>query len=71
MSVTLSTTDPLEKVVAFYKKQLKEKDWELKTTTEMSQISMLDGEKEGRKLTVLISEKSDETSISLTVSKKQ
>jgi hypothetical protein len=72
ITVAFTVTDPAEKVVAFYKAQVREKGWDVKNSTEMSQLTMLDAEKNGRKLTVLISsEKPDQTSINLVVSKEK
>lgn len=66
-SLTLTTADSPEKVLAFYRGYFKQNGW--KTTTDRRQLSMLEGEKDGRKLGVLVSTKPDETSVQVTVTK--
>jgi hypothetical protein len=68
MSITLSTADSPEKVLAFYKAHFKDNGW--KTTADSPQLLLLKGEKEDRKLIVLVSERPKETSVQLVVSHK-
>ncbi len=70
-TVILTTTDPVQKVVAFYKGQLKEKRWTMRLSSETPQVSMLQGEKDGRTLAVFITETPQETSIQLAVVKEK
>ena len=71
MTVMFRTSDSLQKVVVFYKAQLKEKGWKIKTATDIPEASMLEGEKDGRKLTVWTAEQQDGTIINLVVSSKK
>jgi len=66
----LTTADPRQKVVAFYKDKMKENGWKSKSSTEMPQISMFEGEKSGRTMTALISEAPDGT-VQIALSNKE
>ncbi|MFZ1933886.1 MAG: hypothetical protein WCB27_18600 [Thermoguttaceae bacterium] len=57
--VILTTSDPRQKVVTFYNGKMKENGWKSKASTELPQMTMLQGEKSGRTMVVLISETSD------------
>ena len=71
MTVFLNTPDSLQKVGTFYKEQLKEKGWQIKPIPDTPKVLVLEGEKEGRKLTVFITENPKETVVQLVVSKKK
>jgi hypothetical protein len=71
ITVILSTTDSIQKVGAFYKGKLKDKGWKSNMASDAPQLSMLEGEKEGRKLVVFMIEKPEGTSIQLVVSNKK
>jgi hypothetical protein len=70
-TVILTTTDATSKVVAFYKGQLKEKGWTMRLSSDAPKVSLLQGEKEGRRLTALLTETSEGTGIQLTLVKKE
>jgi hypothetical protein len=69
-TVILTTSDPRQKVVAFYKDKMKENGWKSKSATDMPQVSMIEGEKAGRVMVVLISETSD-GKVQITLSSKE
>ena len=69
-AVLLTTNDSFQKTLTFYKGQLKEKGWKIKLSSDQSKVSFLQAEKEGRGLSVLITETSEGTGIQLTLVKK-
>jgi hypothetical protein len=70
-AVLLTTTDSLQKTLTFYKGQLKQNGWKIKLSSDAPKVSLLQGEKEGRGLTVLLTETAEGTGIQLTLVKKQ
>jgi hypothetical protein len=70
MMVVLKSADPLEKAKTFYDETLKKSGWKIENTLNTPAGTMVQGTKEGRTLTVLISTESDQTSIQLSVTKK-
>jgi len=67
MSITLNTTDSVEKVEAFYKKKLKEDGWKLDNAIKQPQF--LQATKKGRSLSVDIRAQSGKTTVCLTIAK--
>jgi hypothetical protein len=65
--VSLKTADSVKQAEAYYKEKLKDNGWEIKTSMNTEDGMMLQGQKKGHVLTVMVSGKSDETMIQLTV----
>jgi hypothetical protein len=68
--VLLNTSDSAAKVKAFYLEKMKENGWKIKIAATATD-TMLEGVKEDRKLTVLISKKSGGTQFSLTIAEEK
>jgi hypothetical protein len=68
--ISLTTSDEVSKVTAFYKKELEGQGWTLKNEMTMGKMSLIQGEKEGRVLNLTINQKENETSIALVVGTK-
>lgn len=66
--VLLDTSDSAAKVRAFYAETLKENGWKIKIDDIATDVR-IEGSKEGRKLTVLMSKKSGGAQFSLTLAK--
>jgi hypothetical protein len=64
--VLLNTSDSTARVKAFYLEKMKENSWKTTTAATATDV-MIEGVKEGRKLTVLISETSGGARFSLTL----
>jgi hypothetical protein len=71
MHVTLQTSDAAGKVSAFYKEQMKANGWEMKTTMDMPQGTMLAGEKGGQSLNAMVLSDDKATIVTLTVTKEK
>jgi hypothetical protein len=71
MHATLQTSDAADKVSAFYKEKMKANGWELKTTMDMGQGTMLVGLKAGQSLNAMIARGDKGTTVSLTVTKEK
>jgi hypothetical protein len=67
MQVMLKTTDSAQQAETFYKEKLKQGDWEIKSSMNTPQMTMLQGAKKGRILAIIISAESGQTMINLTV----
>jgi hypothetical protein len=67
MSITLNTPDAVKTILAFYKRHFKENGW--KTINDNPKYSMLEAEKEGRTLMLIVTAKTKETSVQLILSK--
>ena len=62
--VHMSVPAPAAELVKFYQDQLKEKGWEIQSTANMGDGSMLSAKKEGRQCTALvIKQDKDETAL--------
>jgi hypothetical protein len=70
-AVLLTTTDSLQKTLTFYKGQLKERGWKIKLSSDAPKVSLLQAEKEGRTLAVLLTETAEGAGIQLTLVKKE
>jgi hypothetical protein len=70
-TVLFTTPDSLKKAVTFYKSHLKENGWKIRMIADSPQVSLLEGEKEARSLTLLLTENSEGTGIQLTLMKKK
>ena len=68
--ISLTTSDEVSKVTAFYKKELEGQGWTLKNEMTMGNMSLLQGEKEGRVLNLTINQKENETAIAVVVGAK-
>ena len=68
--LSLATSDEVSKVTAFYKKELEEQGWTIKNEMAMGNMSLLQGEKEGRVLNLTINQKENETAIAVVVGTK-
>jgi hypothetical protein len=71
MTVALQTSDQADKVSAFYKEQMKAGGWEIKTTMDMPQGTMLMGEKGGQALHAMVVSDNKATTVTLTVTKEK
>ena len=65
--ISLSTSDDIEKVTAFYKKELVEQGWTIKNEMTMGAMSLIQAVKENRSLNLTVNKKDDETAVSLVV----
>ncbi len=68
--LSLATSDEVSKVTAFYKKELEGQGWTIKNEMAMGNMSLLQGEKEGRVLNLTINQKENETAIAVVVGTK-
>ena len=69
--VTLKSADPASKVVAFYKEKLKENGWEIETTMNTEEMSMVSGKKEKRTVMAMTNRDSGGSIVSLTVQQEK
>jgi hypothetical protein len=53
-SITMETTDPIDKITNFYKSELASKGWESKATMTMGAMTMLTAQKGNRQLVVQV-----------------
>jgi hypothetical protein len=67
MHVSLKTADPSTKVAAFYKEKLKAEGWEIETTMNTEDSSMVVGKKDKRSVAVVAGRDSDGSTVNLTV----
>mgnify|MGYP001817808801 FL=1 len=65
--ISLSTSDEIEKVTAFYKKELVEQGWTIKNEMTMGAMSLIQAEKEKRSFNLTVNKKDGETIVSLVV----
>jgi hypothetical protein len=65
--ISLTTGDEIEKVTAFYKKELTEQGWTIKNEMSMGAMSLIQAEKEKRILNLTVNKKDGETALSLIV----
>jgi hypothetical protein len=65
--ISLTTSDDIEKVTAFYKKELTKQGWTIKNEMSMGAMSLIQGEKEKRVLNLTVNKKEGETTVSLVV----
>ena len=70
MSVVLEIADPAPQVLAFYKEKLKENGWSIKNEMNVAGTVMVEGAKEGRKLTLTAGGDSGKTMATLVLEKK-
>ena len=70
MTVMFQTADPTDKVSAFYKEKLKANGWEVKSTIDMPQGTMLVGSKGGQVLNAAVSHGDEGTTIALSLGKE-
>jgi hypothetical protein len=67
MNAVLKTSDPVNKVAAFYKEKLKANGWESKAAMDMADGTMLSGKKENRTQTTMIARDGDNTMVTLSI----
>jgi len=65
--ISLTTSDEMAKVAAFYKKELAEQGWTIKNEMNMGVMSLIQAVKENRSLNLTVNKKDGETTISLVV----
>ncbi len=66
-TATLATPDPVAKVADFYKAALAKEGWKTPHAMLMADGAMLTGEKEGRRVSIVISKQDGKTGVVLTV----
>jgi hypothetical protein len=71
VQVGLKTADAPAKVADFYKAQLKSQGWEIETTLDSEQGSMLVGKKQKTTVTAMVNSDSGGTMIMLTVQREE
>ena len=69
--ISLSTSDEIEKVTAFYKKELVEQGWTIKNEMTMGAMSLIQAEKGKRNVNLTVNKKDGETTVSLVVGAKE
>ncbi len=67
MSISLKTIDSAKEVETFYKEKMKFAGWEMKNSMNLPKEVMLNAEKGGRTLTILIVSESDYTKIVISI----
>lgn len=71
ITLVLKSTDPVSKVAAFYKEQLKASDWTVEAAIESEEGSFLTGKKEDRVLSTSIAKEGTGSLISITIETKK
>ena len=65
--ISLTTSDDISKVAAFYKKELVQQGWTIKNEVTRGPMALIQGEKEKRIINLTVNKKDDATAISLVV----